>query len=370
MKKKLLTALLAATMALSSIACSQPDTDQISTDVTESNSKTLHGYTYDVPASWTEDGSTDDTHFFYPENAMLMVAFSPMDESISNEFTREIFISGFGSTFGNFEILSESEIVVANSIAYQHEALLEAEGEEWLVSMVTLDCADGIITFFMSTLNNAKSDYKEDFNTIIKSITNSSGVASAVNLEEESNDTADVVRDQVEIKAIPTLDGLMCVFITNNSKTIIDELGVQINYLDENGTIINLEKDGFDMVLPGSTVVARMDTPEVYSNFEIVKSVELDIYSDYQNHAENVILNSNQGDECIIVEITNNSDITLDEVEYIAVLYMDDQIVTVEYPKDIYDVASGQTVTEKIDTSDTEYNHFEIYLNQAHTFGF
>lgn len=370
MKKKLLAALLAATMVLSLIACSQPDTNQLSADAIEFNSKTLHGYTYDVPASWVEDSSTDNAYFFYPENAMLMVAFSPMDESISDELARESFISGFGSAFGNFEILSESEIVIANSIAYQHEAFLEAEDEEWSVSMVTLDCANGVITFFLSTLNNTECDYKEEFNAIISSITNTSGAASEINLEEESNDTADVVREQVEIKAIPTLDGLMCVFITNSSETIIDELGIQINYLDENGTIINLDKDGFDMVLPGSTVVARMDAPETYSNFEIIKSVELGINSDYQNHAENVVLNSNQGDRCIIVEITNNSDITLDEVEYIAVLYKDDQIATVKYPNDIYDVVSGQTVTEKIDTSDTEYNHFEIYLNQAHTFGF
>ena len=60
----------------------------------------------------------------------------------------------------------------------------------------------------------------------------------------------------------------------------------------------------------------------------------------------------------------------IDEIEYIAVLYQGDEIVTVEYSQDIYEVSAGETVTEKIDTYSEEYDSFEIYLNQAHTFGF
>ena len=40
-----------------------------------------------------------------------------------------------------------------------------------------------------------------------------------------------------------------------------------------------------------------------------------------------------------------------------------------KYPQDIMDVQSGETVTEKINTYGEEYDRFEIYLNQAHTFG-
>lgn len=191
----------------------------------------------------------------------------------------------------------------------------------------------------------------------------------AEGVEEEQPSDVEEVRKKVDVKAVPTEDGLTCVFITNNSETVIDELGVQVNYKDDTGATVDMDNDGHDMVLPGSTVVSRMDAPDTYADCEVETSIQLDIYPKYENHAKDVVVNSNQGDKCVIVEITNNSDVSIDEIEYTAVLYKDEQIVTVEYPQDIRDVAAGQTVTEKVDTYSKEYDRFEIYLNQAHTFG-
>lgn len=178
------------------------------------------------------------------------------------------------------------------------------------------------------------------------------------------------VRQKLDVKAIPTTDGLVCVFITNNSETTIDELDIQLNYKDDAGATIDMNKDGHDMILPGSTVVSRMDAPESYTDFEILTTIELGVHPTYENHANDVVVNSNQGEQGIIVEITNNSSVSLDEVEYIAVLYNEEQISTIKYPQDIYDVPAGQTITEKIDIYTDDYDRFEIYLNQAHTFGF
>lgn len=124
------------------------------------------------------------------------------------------------------------------------------------------------------------------------------------------------------------------------------------------------------MVLPGSTVVSRLEMPDSYADYEIETTVQLGINPSYENHADEVEVKANQGEKCIIVEITNNADVSIDEVEYIAVLYKGDEIVTVEYPEDIMDVPIGKTVTKKVETYDEEYDKFEVYLNQAHTFGF
>ena len=61
-------------------------------------------------------------------------------------------------------------------------------------------------------------------------------------------------------------------------------------------------------------------------------------------------------------------------------LYKGQELVTVTYPQDIYDLGAGQTTTEKISVYDCEtydnlkygsdYDRIEVYLNQAHTFGF
>lgn len=159
-------------------------------------------------------------------------------------------------------------------------------------------------------------------------------------------------------------------FITNTSEAVVDELDVQVNYKDADGKIIDLDEDGHDMILPGYTVVSKMDAPDEYADFEATVDIELGVNPRYKNHSDDVSISSNQGDECIIVEITNNSDISIDEIEYVVVLYKGEDIVSVCYPNDITDVAAGKTVIEKESTYGDEYDKFEVYLNQAHTFGF
>lgn len=177
------------------------------------------------------------------------------------------------------------------------------------------------------------------------------------------------VKKNIDIRAVPTLDGLMCVFITNNSDQIVDELSAQVNYKDDNGSTIDTDRDGHDMILPGYTVVSRLDAPDTYGDFEIVSDVELGGNPKYKNHSEKVAVNANQGNDGIIVEITNNSEVTLDEIEYVVVFYLGNDISSVGYPTDISGVSPNETVTEKCSDYGIEYDRFEVYLNQAHTFG-
>lgn len=72
----------------------------------------------------------------------------------------------------------------------------------------------------------------------------------------------------------------------------------------------------------------------------------------------------------MIVQITNNSDVDIDEIEFAVVLYNGDEIASIPYPEDVTNVKSGSTITEKVSTYGDEYDRFEVYLNQAHTFGF
>lgn len=193
----------------------------------------------------------------------------------------------------------------------------------------------------------------------------------AVSLEnsEKIPNTEDVL-EKIDVNVVATEEGTMCAFITNNSDTIVDELKVQINYKDANGTTIDVKEDGHDMVLPGSVVVSRIDKPENYVDFEVEKQIELGKHPKYENHSKDIQLISNEGEKGVIVEITNNSAVSISEIEIIAVLYNGETIVEVTYPKDIMNVQAGQKITEKIDTFGTEYDRFEVYLNQAHTFGF
>lgn len=188
------------------------------------------------------------------------------------------------------------------------------------------------------------------------------------NISESTQNTEDI-ESQVSIQAIPDEDGHVAVFMTNNSTSIIDELDAQILYKDATGTTIDMDEDFHDMVLPGSTVVSQMGAPDSYDNFETSFTVETGIYPTYENHAADVQINANQGEDCVIIEITNTGSVDIEEIEYIVLLYRGDTLVSVGYSQDIYDVKAGQTVTEKENTYGKEYDRFEVYLNQAHTFG-
>ena len=339
-------------------------------DSTESMTEVeFQGYCFQIPADWEAGENTDELLYYYPQNGMLMIAYSPMDQSITDDQARSDFLTAFGSSMDSYELTGESEEYVAGTIAYRDTMNISAAGEEWNTQMVTFDCEGGIINFSMYSLVSANTDYTDDLNGILASLEKVENGAASSGAAQGSVD-AETVRQDVDVKVVPTADGLMCAFITNNSEVTIDELGLQINYKDDTGTTIDMDEDWHDMVLPGSTVVSRLDAPEQYADYEVQTSVELGVHSTYENHAEKVEVKSNQGDKCIIVEITNNADVDIDEIEYIAVLYQGDEIVTVEYSQDIYEVSAGETVTEKIDTYSEEYDSFEIYLNQAHTFGF
>ncbi|MCB7304570.1 DUF4190 domain-containing protein [Bariatricus massiliensis] len=192
------------------------------------------------------------------------------------------------------------------------------------------------------------------------------GPASETKIEEsaEQND----ISSQVEIIAQKTEDNLLCVFVTNNADITIAEIDFQVNFKDESGQIIKTEEDGHDAVLSGSTVVSRISTPDNYADYEISKKVIPDD-NDYVNHAADITVTSNQGDDCVIVQATNNSGVDIEELELVVVFYNGESIASVTHAKDIYDFTQGDTITQEFNTYSTiVYDRFEVYVNQAHTF--
>ena len=175
--------------------------------------------------------------------------------------------------------------------------------------------------------------------------------------------------EMVEITYEKALDGQLCVFIKNVGTEVIDELSVQAQFKDKEGTIIDVDKDGHDMILPGYTVVSGLDAPDEYETVEIQKKIELGVNPSYENHSENVSINAHDGANGIIVEITNNGDVEIEEIEYVLIYYLGDQIASVGRANDVLDVGAGETVVEEENPFRVDYDRYEVYLNQAHTFG-
>ena len=194
-------------------------------------------------------------------------------------------------------------------------------------------------------------------------------VANSTVEEEEDLPDPDEIAELIDIRYALTDDGNLGVFITNNSDIVVNELEIQALYKNDEGVTISTAKDGHDMVLPGYTVVSRLDAPDEFASVEFEKDVELGVHPYYENHSEEIALNMHDGSNGIILEITNNSAVKIEELEYIVVYYLGDHIVSVSYAQDVRDIDPGKTVTEEISPYNIEYDHYVIYLNQAHTFG-
>jgi len=233
----------------------------------------------------------------------------------------------------------------------------------------TFTYEDGVISYTVSFMGETY-DYEivpSELNYMV--LAESSEEEEGTDTETESPTSADEVLSQVDVRSEVTSKGEVCVFITNNSDTVIDELDISAVFYDESGTMVDMDDDGHDMILPGYTVVSTLSTYSEYSTYETSVDIELGCNPNYENHSEEVDMEYNAGDGCAMVQITNNSDVTIEEIEIIAVFYKDGAIADVSYPEDIYDVEAGDTVTEKL-TTRADFDDVEVYLNQAHTFGF
>lgn len=160
--------------------------------------------------------------------------------------------------------------------------------------------------------------------------------------------------------------------ITNDSTKQVGELEIQFLFYDADGKIIGTSSDGHDAILPNSTVVSfvsNVDVPQSYTRVDYVLKVDADANSGYKNHAQKVNIETNIGENCVILQITNNADVDIEELEYAVVFYKDGKIVDMGNGIDVYDIPSGGKVIEEYSTWGVDFDSYKVFINQAHTFG-
>lgn len=198
---------------------------------------------------------------------------------------------------------------------------------------------------------------------------------------DEKKETAEEVGDKLDIKVLPTSDMTFAVFVTNNSNTVIDDLRVQLEYLDENNQVIDLDTDYHELVLPAHTVVSRMEVTTLnFDDVQVSYSIELYKHIRYVNHADEVEISASQGNDCVIVQIKNNADVYIDKIEYVVALYNGDELISLRWPESVYNLGAGQSTTDKVDIYNSvtyddyiygvNYDRIEVYINEANTIGF
>ena len=179
-------------------------------------------------------------------------------------------------------------------------------------------------------------------------------------------DKEEKILEKIKIVTEKTKKGDIVVFITNDNEYVIPELDLQIVFYRD-GKIIDTDKDGHDVLVPDNTVVSKLDAPESYDNFEIKTTIEWG-NDNYRNWINNLEVNSNLGDDNVIVQFKNNGDTEISELEYILVFYLGNEIVDTSYAEDVHDISSGKEIVEEVSVYKEKFDRYEIYINQAHTF--
>lgn len=289
-----------------------------------------------------------------------------------------------------FDDLSDNDIANAMYIITQWHKLgvdtYDSDGIDWEADYLVYKRKDGTVIACEKYVNEKNGDYSNSMewsdervkSEYEKGLTDKSFENNfnkylekyPYNPTESLPDGSTVVtQDGIEITTIKTLDNKVCAFITNKGTKTVDELEVQIIYKDQSGNIVDVDDDGHDMVLSNQTVVSRFDTPQSFDTYEVEYTAEYDVHPKYQNHLEECDVKSNLGDDGVIIQITNNSNVEIEEFEYIVVFYKGNDVSSVSFSQDVYDISSKKTIIEKVTTYGIDFDRFEVYVNQAHTFG-
>lgn len=93
----------------------------------------------------------------------------------------------------------------------------------------------------------------------------------------------------------------------------------------------------------------------------------------YRNWVDGFTVESNIGDNNVTMKFTNDNEVDVEELEYIVLFYTNGELTRITFPQDVSDVTSGNTVIKQEDGSynygQNGFDDYEIYINQAHTFG-
>lgn len=147
-----------------------PSTTEVNSIDESYKEYSMNNFEYSILESWIEEVSDENLKYYYPEDGMLMVAYTKINDIISNEESREEFLDGFTSSLESFELVSESEIMINNIKAYRYDLNIVTSNQEFQTSLVIFDCYNGIASFYMTTSKDSGTDYSNEFENILNSI--------------------------------------------------------------------------------------------------------------------------------------------------------------------------------------------------------
>lgn len=164
----------------------------------------------------------------------------------------------------------------------------------------------------------------------------------------------------------------LVVEFTNVSDEIIPDFEAQVIFYDKDGNILEMVKDGHDVVLPGTTVVTRrsVSNDEVLGYDSVEVLIDTEKYTNrYINHVENLDLKGNVSGNKVYLTVTNNDTVEIEEIEIVVVYYDKDYKIIGASEEEAHHLSpSNKTILEFSGYDEANTASCVYYVNQAHTF--
>lgn len=138
--------------------------------IDENENYHLQGMTYSVPASWEQKVSDETRHYYYPEWGMLAVDYEEIDIALTDEAGREEFMSIYEDSVDEYELLSETRLMIADRPAYKFEFENKLSDTAFTATLVAFEYKEGIISLYLSEAAGKNVNYSAEFERMIQSI--------------------------------------------------------------------------------------------------------------------------------------------------------------------------------------------------------
>lgn len=164
--------------------------------------------------------------------------------------------------------------------------------------------------------------------------------------------------------------GKFVVFATNGNSVPVD-MEIEVEFYDASGTIVGSANEDLQAVGANAEVAVDMwSTPESFDNYKIYVDVKATAIISY---FDNLSLTHSDNGENIAVQVTNNSDDTIDYITVAVVYYQGDTVVG--YDDGIEsEVKPGRSANFNIyhpygaDYNDVAFDNYKVFINEAYSY--
>lgn len=194
--------------------------------------------------------------------------------------------------------------------------------------------------------------------------------ATGTNTSKSSKHTTIDLNKNVVTSEAVAKNGKLIVLVTNNNTVAVD-MEMEVEFYDAEGTIIGSDDEGFTAVSANATVAAEIySTPDKWDNYKVYVDVE---ETNEISYFDKISINHSNSDRKIAVQVTNNSDETIEQITVAVVYYQDDKIVGLENGYE-FDIKSGRSANFNIyyasdkNYRDVKFDTYKVIVTEAYSY--